>query len=153
MVGGTAILRRTDAGSGRIETTDATIRSNTAMPKQPNLSPDALRHWIILPRLLASWGRLQGVDQGRGPRPDASGDGPGPGGGHPAPSREFGRGDEDELAEWLAEEVGAVELRDEQLREPLLVRYRSERIEPPGRVEQFIGSARSAFEQRFLKAL
>jgi hypothetical protein len=35
----------------------------------------------------------------------------------------------------------------------LLVRYRSERIEPPGRVEQFIGSARSAFEQRFLKAL
>jgi hypothetical protein len=46
--------------------------------------------------------------------------------------REFTRGDEDKLAGWLAEEVCPVELRDEQLREVLLVRCRTERIEPPG---------------------
>ena len=53
--------------------------------------------------------------------------------------REFSRGDEPKMAAWLAEEVCPVELRDEQLREGLLVRCRSERIEPPGRVERFIG--------------
>jgi hypothetical protein len=63
--------------------------------------------------------------------------------------REFSRGDEPKLAAWLAEEVCPVELRDEQLREGLLVRCRSERIELPGRVERIIGSARAAFEQRF----
>jgi hypothetical protein len=63
--------------------------------------------------------------------------------------REFTRGDEDKLAGWLAEDVYPVELRDEQLREALLVRCRSERIEPPGRVERVLGSARAAFEQRF----
>jgi TnpA family transposase len=63
--------------------------------------------------------------------------------------REFSRGDEPKLAAWLAEEVCPVELRDEHLREGLLVRCRSERIEPPGRVERIIGSARAAFEQRF----
>jgi hypothetical protein len=63
--------------------------------------------------------------------------------------REFTRSDEDKLAGWLAEEVCPVELRDEQLREALLVRCRSERIEPPGRVERIVGSARAAFEQRF----
>jgi hypothetical protein len=35
--------------------------------------------------------------------------------------REFTRGDEDKPAGWLAEEVCPVELRDEQLREALLV--------------------------------
>jgi hypothetical protein len=40
-------------------------------------------------------------------------------------------------------------LRDEHLREALLVRCRAERIEPPGRVERIIGSARAMFEQRF----
>ena len=63
--------------------------------------------------------------------------------------REFSRGDEPKLAAWLAEEVCPVELRDEQLREALLVRCRSERIEPPGRVERIIGPARAVFEQRF----
>lgn len=63
--------------------------------------------------------------------------------------REFTRGDEDKLAGWLAEEVCPVELRDEQLREALLVRCRTERIEPPGRLDRIIGSARTAFEKRF----
>jgi TnpA family transposase len=63
--------------------------------------------------------------------------------------REFARADEDKLADWLASEVCPVELRDEQLREALLVRCRAERLEPPGRVERIIGSARAAFEQRF----
>jgi hypothetical protein len=66
--------------------------------------------------------------------------------------REFTRGDEDKLAGWLAEEVCPVELRDEQLREALLVRCRverAERAEPPGRIERIIGSTRSMFEQRF----
>jgi hypothetical protein len=34
------------------------------------------------------------------------------------------------LAGWLADEVAAVELADERLREALLARYRAERIEP-----------------------
>lgn len=59
--------------------------------------------------------------------------------------REFARGDEDKLAG----EVCPVELRDEQLREALLVRCRAERIEPPGRIDRFVGSARAAFEKRF----
>lgn len=42
-----------------------------------------------------------------------------------------------------------VELREQQLREALLVRRRSERIEPPGRIDRILGSARSAFEHRF----
>lgn len=63
--------------------------------------------------------------------------------------REFARADEDKLADWLASEVCPVEVRDEQLREALLVRCRAERLEPPGRVERIIGSARAAFEQRF----
>lgn len=63
--------------------------------------------------------------------------------------REFTRGDEDKLAGWLATEVCPVELRDEQLREALLVRCRSERVEPPGRVDRIIGSARASFEKQF----
>jgi hypothetical protein len=63
--------------------------------------------------------------------------------------REFSRGDEDKLAGWLAEEVCPVELRDPQLREAVLVHCRAERIEPPGRVDRIIGSARAVFEQRF----
>jgi hypothetical protein len=64
--------------------------------------------------------------------------------------REFTRGDEDKLAGWLAEEVCPVELRDQQLREALLVRCRSERIEPvpcqnsvPGRELEFRSWRRS----------
>lgn len=63
--------------------------------------------------------------------------------------REFSRGDEDKLAEWLAEEACPVELGDEHLREVVLVRCRAERIEPPGRLDWIVGSARSAFEQQF----
>lgn len=63
--------------------------------------------------------------------------------------REFTRADEDKLADWLAHEVCPVELRDEQLREALLVRCRTERPEPPGRIERIVGAARAAFEQQF----
>ncbi|WP_425286435.1 DUF4158 domain-containing protein [Actinopolyspora xinjiangensis] len=63
--------------------------------------------------------------------------------------REFSRGDEDKLAGWLAEEVCPVELREGRLRQAVLVRCRAEGIEPPGRLDRIIGSARSTFEQRF----
>lgn len=63
--------------------------------------------------------------------------------------REFSRGDEDKLADWLATEVCPVELRDEQLRQALLVRCRTELLEPPGRADRIIGSARARFERQF----
>lgn len=63
--------------------------------------------------------------------------------------REFTRGDEDKLADWLATEVCPVELRDVQLGEALLVRCRAERLEPPGRANRIIGSARTRFERQF----
>jgi TnpA family transposase len=63
--------------------------------------------------------------------------------------REFSRSDEDKVADWLATEVCPVELRDEQLRDALLVRCRAERLEPPGRADRIIGSARNRFEQWF----
>ncbi|QGK70023.1 Tn3 family transposase [Allosaccharopolyspora coralli] len=63
--------------------------------------------------------------------------------------REFSRGDEDKLAGWLAEEVCPVELREDRLRQAVLVRCRADGIEPPGRLDRIIGSARSTFEQRF----
>lgn len=37
----------------------------------------------------------------------------------------------------------------EQLREAVLVRCRSEQVEPPGRIERIIGSARATFERDF----
>jgi TnpA family transposase len=63
--------------------------------------------------------------------------------------REFTRADEDKLADWLATEVCPVELREEQLREALLVRCRGERLEPPGRIARIIRSARATFDQQF----
>jgi hypothetical protein len=63
--------------------------------------------------------------------------------------REFSKGDEDKLAGWLAAEVCPVELREEQLRAALLVRCRTERLEPPGRADRIIGSARTRFERQF----
>lgn len=63
--------------------------------------------------------------------------------------REATREDEDKLAGRLAEEVCPVELREQQLGEALLVRCRSERIEPPGRIDRILGTARTAFEHRF----
>ncbi|WP_228782927.1 DUF4158 domain-containing protein [Nocardia abscessus] len=59
---------------------------------------------------------------------------------------EFTRTDEARLTQWLAGEVCPVELRDERLHEALLVRCRAEQIEPPGRAERIVGSARSSFE-------
>lgn len=66
--------------------------------------------------------------------------------------REFSRGDEEKVADWLAGEVCPVEQRHEQLREAVLVRCRSEQIEPPGRIERIIGSARAAFEKEFCES-
>ncbi|WP_327099500.1 DUF4158 domain-containing protein [Nocardia vinacea] len=65
--------------------------------------------------------------------------------------REFNVGDEAKLTGWLAAEVCPVELREEQLRQAVLVRCRAERIEPttPGWIDRLIGSARSTFEKRF----
>jgi hypothetical protein len=63
--------------------------------------------------------------------------------------REFSRDDEEKIAEWLAREVCPVEQRDEQLREAVLVRCSAYQIEPPGRIERIIGSARAAFEKDF----
>jgi hypothetical protein len=40
-------------------------------------------------------------------------------------------------------------LREDQLREALVVRCRAERIEPPGRIDRIIGTATAAFEKRF----
>lgn len=53
------------------------------------------------------------------------------------------------LAGWLADEVAAVELADERLREALLARCRAERIEPPARVNRILGMARAAVAERF----
>lgn len=63
--------------------------------------------------------------------------------------REFSREDEHKLAEWLASEVCPVELRDGPLREAVLLRCRTERVEPPGRVDRLIGAARAMFEESF----
>lgn len=65
--------------------------------------------------------------------------------------REFSRGDEDKFAAWLAEEVCPVELGDQRLREAVLVRCRAEGLEPPGRLDRIVGSARATFEQQFCR--
>ena len=54
------------------------------------------------------------------------------------------RADEETLTAWLAEELCPVELVD-----AVLVRCRALQIEPPGRIERIVGSARARFEQRF----
>ena len=58
--------------------------------------------------------------------------------------REWAVPDEAEMAGWLAGEVCPVELRDEELRDALLVRCRSLGIEPPAltRLERVVGAAR-----------
>ncbi|MGY2092991.1 DUF4158 domain-containing protein [Nocardia gipuzkoensis] len=45
--------------------------------------------------------------------------------------REFAVSDEDRLIGWLAEEMCPVELREDRLREAVLVRCRAEKLEPP----------------------
>ncbi len=63
--------------------------------------------------------------------------------------RRFTEDDEGELAGWLAEEIAPVELVDERLREALLARCRSQRLEPPARIDRIIGAARAAVTDRF----
>lgn len=67
--------------------------------------------------------------------------------------RRFSEEDEAKLAGWLAEEIAPVELSDERLREALLARCRSERIEPPTRVDRILGTARAAVSNRFTTAI
>lgn len=62
------------------------------------------------------------------------------------------RGDETKLAAWLAEEVAPGEASDDALRDALLGRCRSQRLEPPGRLERIIASARGAAAEHFCAA-
>lgn len=66
--------------------------------------------------------------------------------------REPTEADEALLAAWLAADVCPLEMRDAPLCEALLARCRANRVEPPGRLERIIGSARARFEQRFCDA-
>jgi len=67
--------------------------------------------------------------------------------------RRFSEDDEAKLAGWLAAEIAPVELSDERLREALLARCRSERIEPPARMDRILGAARAAVSDRFTTAI
>jgi len=63
--------------------------------------------------------------------------------------REASRADEARLTAWLAEDVAVAEPSDERLRQALLARCRSERLEPPGRLDRIVASARSTAAARF----
>jgi hypothetical protein len=63
--------------------------------------------------------------------------------------RRFSEDDEAKLAGWLADEVAPLELSDERLREALLTRCRTERIESPARVDRILGTARTAVSDQF----
>jgi Domain of unknown function (DUF4158) len=56
------------------------------------------------------------------------------------------RTDELDLIQWLVDEVCPADQRPEQLVTALLARCRSLRIEPPGRTDCIVGSARSTFD-------
>ncbi|MEP6462278.1 MAG: DUF4158 domain-containing protein, partial [Frankiaceae bacterium] len=62
------------------------------------------------------------------------------------------RADEQALADWLAAAVAPSEPSDERLREALLARCRTERLEPPGRLDRLVASARAAAADRFCAA-
>ncbi|MFE2039076.1 hypothetical protein ACFXBB_38835 [Streptomyces scopuliridis] len=62
------------------------------------------------------------------------------------------RDDEERLTAWLADEVCPVELVEDRLREALLVQCRSDRIEPPGRVERIVAAARARADRVFCRA-
>ncbi|MGW7572079.1 Tn3 family transposase [Streptomyces tendae] len=59
------------------------------------------------------------------------------------------RADEERLTGWLADEVCPVELVEDRLREALLVQCRSDRIEPPGRIERTVAAARARAGRAF----
>src|SRR5664280_2482747 len=62
------------------------------------------------------------------------------------------RADEEARAGWLAAEVAPAEPSDDRLRETLLTRCRNEHLEPPGRVDRLVASARAAATDRFCAA-
>jgi len=62
------------------------------------------------------------------------------------------RADEEALTGWLAAEVAPLEPSDERLRDALLVRCRNERLEPPGRLDRLMASARATAADRFCAA-
>jgi Domain of unknown function (DUF4158) len=63
--------------------------------------------------------------------------------------REPTRADEERLTAWLAAEICPTEMAEEGLKSSLWARCRVERIEPPGRIDRILGSARTRFEQQF----
>lgn len=63
--------------------------------------------------------------------------------------RVFTRGDEDKMIAWLAERVCPSELNEDRQREAVLARCRSERVEPPGRMDRILGSANRIADGRF----
>jgi hypothetical protein len=63
--------------------------------------------------------------------------------------REATRADEERLTAWLAAEICPIEMTEDGLKSSLWARCRVERIEPPGRVDRILGSARTRFEQQF----
>jgi hypothetical protein len=60
-------------------------------------------------------------------------------------------GDEDKLADWLADKICPAEMSRDRLRSALLTRCREDRIEPPKttRIERILGAAESMFERQF----
>jgi hypothetical protein len=66
--------------------------------------------------------------------------------------RAWTRADEARLAGWLVAEVCPTDTRPEVLSDALALRCRELRIEPPGRSERIVASARMAFEKQFADA-
>lgn len=66
--------------------------------------------------------------------------------------RVFGRGDEDKMISWLAEQVCPSELNADRQREAVLARCRAERLEPPGRMDRIIGAANRIADDQFCAA-
>jgi len=63
--------------------------------------------------------------------------------------RVFSRADEEEMIRWLAMEVCPSELNEERQREAVVARARTQKVEPPGRMERIIGSANRIADERF----
>ncbi|MCL6732361.1 Tn3 family transposase [Streptomyces neyagawaensis] len=59
------------------------------------------------------------------------------------------RADEERLTGWLADEVCPGETVEDRLRDALLVQCRSDRIEPPARVERIVAAARARADRVF----